>query len=153
MLKEFVEKQHYIFIDEADSWQDAIRIACRPLEGDGTVDKVYADQIIECVTKYGPYIIIMPDIAMPHSQEGATGVNKTAVSFMKVNKPVSFDEDDPEKDARLFFTLASCNHDEHLENMQKLSEMLMNEQLVEELLKVTSPEGLLELDRKYISEL
>jgi len=146
MLSEFVEKKHYIFIEEADSWQEAIRIACRPLEEDGTVDKVYADQIIECVTKYGPYIIIMPGIAMPHSQEGAVGVNKTAVSFMKVDKPVSFDKDDPEKDARLFFTLASCNHEEHLENMQKLSEMLMNEELVEKLLKVTSLEELMELE-------
>lgn len=153
MLREFVEKNHYIFIDRADSWQEALRIGCRPLEEDGTVDKVYADQIIECVTKYGPYIIIMPEIAMPHSQEGAIGVNKTAIGFMKVNKPVSFDKDDPEKDARLFFTLASCNHNEHLENMQKLSEMLMNEELVEELLKVTSPEELIELDKKHVSAL
>jgi len=152
MLKEFVEKKHYIFIDEADSWQSAIRIGCKPLEEDGTVDKTYAEEIIECVTKYGPYIIIMPDIAMPHSQEGAVGVNKTAVSFMKVNKPVSFEKDDPEMEARLFFTLASCNHEIHLENMQKLCEMLMIEELVEELLKVTSPEELLELHKKYLKE-
>ena len=75
----------------------------------------------------------MPNVAMPHSQEGAAGVNKTAIGFMKLEKPVSFDENDPEKDAQLFFTLASCNPDQHLNNMMKLSEMLMNEDVVKAL--------------------
>ena len=51
---------------------------------DGTVEADYADEIIACIEKYGPYIIIAPDIAMPHSQENAKGVHKTAISFMKV---------------------------------------------------------------------
>ena len=88
---------------------------------------------------------------MPHSQEGAVGVNKTAIGFMKLEKPVSFDENDPEKDAQLFFTLASCNPDQHLNNMMKLSEMLMNDDLVEVLLKAKTPEDLLALDGKYLN--
>ena len=84
-------------------------MSCQCLEEDGTIEPNYKEDIIACVEKYGPYIVIMPNVAMPHSQEGAKGVNKTAVAFMKLEKPVSFDENDPEKDAQLFFTLASCN--------------------------------------------
>ena len=105
---------------------------------------------MECVRKYGPYIVIMPKIAMPHSQEGAVGVNKTAIGFMKLEKPVSFDPNDPEKDAQLFFTLASCNPEQHLNNMMRLSEMLMNEELVAELLEAKGPEDLLRLQEKYL---
>lgn len=150
MLKEFVEKKHYIFVDKVESWQEAIRIGCKPLEADGSVDETYAEQIIQCVEKYGPYIVIIPGIAMPHSQENAEGVKKTNVSIMKINEPVRFDEKDPEKDAKLFFTLASCNHEEHLENMQKLSMMLMNEDLVAELMEVSSAEELMRLQEKYL---
>ena len=110
MLRDFVEKKHYLFIDRADTWQEAIRLCCKPIEADGTVDGTYAEQIIECVNKYGPYIVLLPDIAMPHSQEDATGVKETTISFMKVEEPVHFDPNDPEKDVRLFFTLASCDH-------------------------------------------
>ncbi len=151
MLREFVEKKHYLFIDSAKDWKEAIKLSCKPIEEDGTVDTCYAELIIECVEKYGPYIVLMPNVAMPHSQEGANGVNQTAISFMKVEKPVSFDPNDPEKDARLFFTLASCNPEQHLANMVKLSELLVNEELVAGLLKATTPEELLEIQKKYLS--
>lgn len=150
MLREFVEKKHYLFAEEAKDWEDAIRMSCRSLEADHTVDKGYAEQIVECVRKYGPYIVLMPGVAMPHSQEGAQGVHKTAIGFMKLEKPVSFQPGDPDKDAALFFTLAACDSDHHMKNMVKLSEMLMNEDLVRELKSAKSPEDLLVLQEKYL---
>ena len=125
-------------------------MSCEALEADGTVEANYKEDIIACVEKYGPYIVIMPDVAMPHSQECAEGVHDTAIGFMKLEQPVSFDENDPEKDARLFFTLASCNPDQHLANMTKLSELLMNEDVVAALLEAGSPEDLLKIQEIYL---
>jgi len=150
MLREFVEKKHYKFAKGVSDWREAIRMSCEVLEADGTVAANYKEDIIACVEKYGPYIVIMPDVAIPHSQEGATGVNDTAIGFMKLEQPVSFDEEDPEKDARLFFTLAACNPDQHLENMTKLSELLMNEDVVAALLEASSPEELLKIQETYL---
>lgn len=150
MLKEFVEKKHYKFAESAKDWKDAIRMSCESLEADGTVEANYKEDIIKCVEKYGPYIVIMPDVAMPHSQENAVGVNKTAIGFMKLEKPVSFDPEDPEKDATLFFTLASCNPEQHLDNMARLAGMMSNEELMEELKKAKGPEDLLALQEKYL---
>lgn len=152
MLKDFVEMKHYKFAEEAKSWQDAIRMSCEPLEADGTVEANYKEDIIECVEKHGPYIVIMPMVAMPHSQVCAVGVNKTAISFMKLNKPVSFDPEDPEKDAQLFFTLASCNPEQHLNNMIKLSDLLMNEEVITALLEANTETDLLDIDKKYLGE-
>lgn len=150
MLREFVENKHYKFAREASDWQEAIRMSCESLEADGTVEANYKEDIIACVTKHGPYIVIMPNVAMPHSQEGAKGVNKTAIAFMKLEKPVSFEEGNPEKDAQLFFTLASCNPEQHLNNMMRLSEMLMNEDVVKALEKAQTPEDLLEIQERYL---
>ena len=68
MLSEFVEKGHYKFAGEAADWREAIRMSCESLEADGTVEGNYKEDIIACVEKYGPYIVIMPDVAIPHSQ-------------------------------------------------------------------------------------
>ena len=149
LLREMVEKKHCNFVEGAASWEEAIRLACKPLEADGTVEPTYAEQIIACVHEYGPYIVLLPNIAMPHANQKGGGVNGTAISFMKTARPVSFVPGDPEKDATLFFTLASTDSAVHLQNMRKLSELLMNEQLREELLSVTGPEDLLRLDAKY----
>lgn len=150
MLKEFVETGHCLFADEAKDWKEAIRMSCQSLEADKTVEKGYAQQIVTCIETYGPYIVLMPGVAMPHAQEGAAGVNRTAIGFMKLKKPVSFEPGNPDKDAVLFFTLAACSSGQHMQNMVKLSEMLMNEKLVEELKKAEGPEDLLRLHEKYL---
>lgn len=150
MLKEFVESKHYKFAESAKDWKDAIRMSCESLEADGTVEANYKEDIIKCVEKYGPYIVIIPGVAMPHSQENAVGVHKTAIGFMKLEEPVSFEPEDPEKDASLFFTLASCNPEQHLNNMSRLAEMLSNEDLIEDLKKAKGPDDLLELQEKYL---
>lgn len=149
MLGQIIENKHYTFKIAFDSWEDAIRASCEPLIKDGSVDPSYADEIIECVKKYGPYIVIAPMIALPHAQENARGVHKTAVSFMKVEEVVKFDEEDREKDAKLFFTIASENHDKHLENLTRLAEMLSNQDIVDELLDAKSLEDLKAIVSKY----
>ena len=150
MLREFVEQKHYKFAAEATDWKEAIRMSCESLEADGTIEANYKEDIVACVEKYGPYIVLMPNIAMPHSQEGAEGVHKTSIGFMKLDKPVSFDPEDPEKDAQLFFTLASCNPEQHMNNMVRLSELLINEEVVAALLKAETPEDLLEIQKQYL---
>ncbi len=149
LIKEIVEKNRVCFHQKFDTWEEAITASCQPLIKDKTIEQEYINSIIECVKKYGPYIVLIPDVAMPHSQEGAAGVNDTAISFMKVEEPVHFEEGNPEKDARIFFVLASVNHNIHLQNMEKLATLLMNEEIVAELLQAQNTEELLAIDSKY----
>lgn len=147
LLKEIYEKQHYAFVeDPIDDWRDAIRACCKPLEADGTVEPIYAEEIVACVEKHGPYIVLIPGVAMPHSTENATGCNGTAIGFMRVAEPVHFAEGDPEKDAQIFFTLCSTNQEEHFANMQRLSAILTDDSVVEKLKAATTPEDLLAID-------
>ncbi len=150
MLRDFVESRHYKFAQSASDWREAIRMSCESLEADGTVDETYKEEIIACLEKYGPYIVIMPNVALPHSQEGAKGVNKTAIGFMKLEEPISFEEGDSQKEAQLFFTLASCDSNQHLKNMMRLSELLMNEEVVKALEKAKTPEDLLKIQKQYL---
>ncbi|NCB33914.1 MAG: PTS sugar transporter subunit IIA [Erysipelotrichia bacterium] len=149
LLNQFVEQKVTCYHQEFKTWQDAVKASGQPLVDQKYIDEQYIQAVIACVEKYGPYIVIAPNIAMPHSTEGAAGVYKTAIGFMKVEAPVVFDSNDHEKDARLFFMLAAANHEEHLKNMMELSEMLMNDELVEDLLKVKNDDDLLTVAKKY----
>lgn len=149
MLKEILEKGYYSFHNEFDSWEKAIEASYQPLLEQNVVEPVYVEAVIECVKKYGPYIVIVPGIAMPHSTEGAVGCNGTAISFMKVENEVDFDPEDPDKKAILFFSLASLDHEQHIQNIQSLMDTLMNEDLVEELKQAKSKEDLQAIADKY----
>ena len=109
ILQKIVERGHYKFVDRVDSWQDAVRLSTESLVKTGYVSENYYKQIVDCITKYGPYVVFDHYVAMPHSQEGAEGANKTGVGFMRVKEDVDFgkDEDGEQKIARLFFTLAA----------------------------------------------
>ena len=145
MFKEFVETKHYSFHEGFADWRDAIRAACAPLLTDGTIEKEYPEIIIEKVEELGPYIVIAPNICIPHAERGR-GVNGTAMCFMKTEKPVSFDPDDPDKDARIFVVLAATDDEVHLSNLMALSETLLDEDIVAKVLAAKTPEDLLQIE-------
>ena len=152
LLNDFLENKLTCYEERFDDWKEAIRANGKPLMREGYIEEEYIDAVIACVEKYGPYIVIAPNIAMPHSTEGAPGVLKTGIGFMKVEEPVHFDPEDPEKDARLFFMLASNDPDTHMNNIMQLADMLSDDNLVEDLLKVRNDEDLKAVAEKYAGE-
>jgi putative PTS system, ascorbate-specific IIA component sgaA len=144
LFKEFVAQKHYSFHEGFDDWREAIRAACAPLVADGTIQKEYVSYIIEKVEELGPYIVIAPEICIPHAERGR-GVNRTAMCFMKSETPVRFHEDG-EHDARIFVVLAAADDEEHIQNLMELSERLSDEETVAKLLAATTPEDLLAIE-------
>ncbi len=145
MLKELVEKKRYSFHEGFDDWRDAVRAACQPLIDDGSIKPVYPDEIIKKVEELGPYIVIAPNLCIPHAQEGV-GVNETAMCFMKTEKPVHFDPNDPEKDARVFVVLASTDNNIHLQNLALLVETMSDEEKFSKILEAKTAEDLVKIE-------
>ena len=145
MFKEIVEKKDFSFHEGFDDWRDAVRAACAPLLSDGTIEKEYPEIIIQKVEELGPYIVIAPNICIPHAERGR-GVNDTAMCFMKTEKPVSFDPNDPDKDARIFVVLAATDDEVHLNNLMQLSETLSDEAIVDKLLQAKTGDDLLAVE-------
>lgn len=148
-MRELVDLNRVSFHKGFSTWEDAIRASFETLLTDKSIDETYIDSVIACVKKYGPYIVLAPDIALPHAQENATGVFQNAIAFMKTEEPVHFEENNPAKDARLFFCLASNDHSAHIENMQKLALVLLNQNFINDLQNAHSVDDLLAIDEKY----
>lgn len=149
LLGEIIGNNRVQFVEKAENWEDAIRKSCKLLIDEGTIKAAYADEIIEAIHELGPYIVLMPGFALPHAMKDSANAHGTAIAFMKLAKSVSFNPDDTEKNASVFFTLVARDSEEHLKNMRKLWKMLTNEELCSDLLKVSSVEELAALDAKY----
>ncbi|OON99449.1 MAG: PTS sugar transporter subunit IIA [Epulopiscium sp. Nele67-Bin004] len=143
MLKEIVEKGRFRFHESFDNWEDAIVASVEPLIKEGIASPQYGEDIIRAVKEFGPYIVIAPDVCIPHAQEGKN-VSETAITFMRTEKPVKF-SDNPEENANLFFALASTDNDKHLNNLMALVELLEDEDKKELLMKATCEEDLRKL--------
>lgn len=152
VLERIVEKKHYSFINgKGISWQEAVRLSALPLVEEGSVDSDYYKQIVACIEKHGPYIVMEHNIAMPHTTENPIGASRTAVGLMICENMIDFgcDESGEKKEANLIFTLSSVNADEHMENISQLMDVFMNYDLIEALGKCHSAEEILEAMKKY----
>lgn len=107
------------------NWQEAIKIGTDLLEKSGAIDPSYYEAIITNVKKMGPYIIIAPQLAMPHARP-EDGVNKTAFALVTLKEPVYFDGEESPID--VFITLAGSSNDEHLEGLTEVISLVEDEE-------------------------
>ncbi|RMC47541.1 MULTISPECIES: PTS sugar transporter subunit IIA [unclassified Lactobacillus] len=117
-------------------WQEAIRISGEIMKKNNLVTDKYIDQVIADIKQYGPYIVIVPGVAMPHSQADSLDVLGTGIGLTIFPEKVSFDHNDSEKDAQLFFMLAAKDNATHMKNIANLSNLLMEEGMIEDLCQV-----------------
>ena len=148
MLKQLIEQGLFEIYDEPMHWEDAIHASVAPLVKAGACTEQYAEVIIDRIKTHGPYIVLAPELALPHAED-CEHVSRSAVCFVKFNQPVSFAEEDPYdfsevKTARLFFALTSEDEMQHLRNLRALTEECpRNSELVAKLCEATTKEEIL----------
>lgn len=114
------------FEKSAKDWQEAVHIATQDLVNEGYITEGYVQGIIDCVNEYGPYIVIAPNIALPHARP-EKGALKVGYSITRFEEPVSF-EADGSADAKLFISLSCVESDTHILMLQEIVELLSDEE-------------------------
>lgn len=148
VLNQLVTKQEIQIADQVSDWQESIRLAAKPLVDNGTIESRYVETMIENVIEHGPYIVLMPQIAIPHARP-EDGVNHLGMSVLKLTKPVFFPG---EKPVRAFFILAAIDQTTHLKALAQLTELLGNEQDVSLLLEADTVDDIVEVLNRYSEE-
>ena len=134
-----VKLENVQICEKANDWRQAIKISVQPLEQGGYVKSCYKDGIIETVEKLGPYIMIADEIAMPHARP-EQGAIETQIGITLFREGVRFDG--KETAARLFVTLAAKDSDSHVDALVKISELLSDDETVEEILEASDVQTL-----------
>lgn len=113
----------------ASNWEEAIGAAGQLLVNTGAIEARYIDSMINCVKKIGPYIVIAPGIAMPHSRP-EDGVKKICLSMVQLATPVSFSslKNDP---VDLIFALGAVDYESHFRVLSELWQILNDPSAIE----------------------
>lgn len=145
MSKEMIELQNIKVKVTADDWRDAIRKSGRLLVDSGYVTADYIDLTIQCVEENGPYIVLMPRVALAHYRPDKS-VMKTGISLITLTEPIDFhSENGP---VSLVLTLACVDTDSHLEKLQVLAEVLVDPDSMKLLLEADSEQQVYDLMNK-----
>lgn len=141
---------HIQLLKEVANWKEAIEIASMPLVKNEFITRDYIKAMIENVEKFGPYIVIAPKVAIPHAKV-EQGVFKLGMSFLKLEKPVSF-SDDEDQDVQLMIVLAAIDNQTHLRALAQLSTLLSQEGNIDKIIKMQSKKEVLSILEKYSND-
>ena len=148
VLKELLTKDMIQFEEGVDNWEQAIRIGARPLLDIHAIGERYVDAMIHNVNTLGAYIVLAPRVAVPHARP-RDGVSKLGMSLLKLERSVSFADNDPEKDVNIIIVLAAIDNESHLKALTQLMELLEEEGNIEKLIRADSLEPILALIEQY----
>jgi mannitol/fructose-specific phosphotransferase system IIA component (Ntr-type) len=130
----------------AIDWRDAVRQVGRLMVDSGAVEERYVDGMIRTCEELGPYIVMAPGIAMPHSRP-EDGVNRPVMALMTLHEPIEFGN--PENDpVRLVFSFGAVDNEQHVEALRQVSLVMSRfyDELggIDELLRAKTSEELLQ---------
>lgn len=104
--------------------EEAIEAAGLLLANEGIVEERYIDAMIKGFHDVGPYIVLAPQIAIPHARP-EHGVLKQGVSIVRLKEPVVFGHptNDP---VSLVCAICGTDNESHIGMLQALSAVLGN---------------------------
>lgn len=131
-----LKKENIQIVDRVADWQEAVRISVQPLVDTGYVESRYIDGIIENTLQFGPYYVLVDDVALIHGRP-EQGVIEKQLAVTVVKEPVVFSEDGSHN-ARLLVTLAATDGEAHIDVMRALAELFMDADKIEQLVNAAS---------------
>ena len=143
MLEKYLEDNIQV-IDHVVDWRESIRVTATKLLEKKYITEDYIEAMINNVRVNGSYMIILPQIAIPHSRP-EDGVLKTAISLLKLHTPVLYPED---KEVSLILVLAADDNQSHIELISQLANLLEDKVALNGLMQANSVDEVKDLIQK-----
>lgn len=142
-IKELLPIERIALNVQANDWEDAVRSVGRLMVDTGVVEEEYIEGMIATTKELGPYIVIAPGVAIPHSRP-EDGVITTCLAFARLNPPINFgnEANDP---VRVLFALGAMDHSEHVEALKEIAEILTDQDQFDKLLKAETVREITEI--------
>lgn len=135
-------KNNIQILESVSNWEEAIKIASRPLLEKQKIEERYIQSMINNIKELGPYIVLMPRVAMPHSRP-QHGVAENCMSLLKLDKGVSFSSE--KEDVNLVFILGAKDSNSHVDLLVQLSDLLEKEENVSNLIEAKTVDEIFSL--------
>lgn len=147
MLVDLLQDEHIIRNVHVPNWEAAIRCSGELLVKTECVEPQYVDQMIAISKEAGPYIVIVPGVALAHARP-TDGVNHLGLSLATLNEPVAFGNADNDP-VRVVISLAALDSSGHLNALRDLVRFVSVPQNIDNLCQCKSNEEVRELIRQF----
>lgn len=142
MCSDFLNETTIQLKKAASDRNEAIRMAAVPLIREGKIREGYVTQMIDAVEQMGPYMVLMPGVALVHGRP-SENVLDDCMSLLTLQEPVVFGH--PKNDpVGIIFVLAARQADCHLQALTDISRLLVNEVFMEKLNTVCNIDEIVE---------
>lgn len=126
------------------SWEEAIRICAKPIIETGHIKPEYVEAIINQGEK-DPYIVIAPNVAIPHAAPDE-GVNDVTMSLLRLEEGVKFGE---EYFINLVVIIAAKDKQQHFRALTQLMKLARTEKDRNDMIQSQSIEDIYDIIKKY----
>ncbi len=134
MTETYFTKDNVQFNVEVKDWEDAIYKSVALLRKNGLVTENYATEVVNNVKKYGPYIVLSPGIAIPHTRP-ENGALKVGMSLLTLKTPVYFK--DISAPVKIMISFSATDNEKHLEIIKIIVRFVENG-LIDKISSMTS---------------
>jgi len=148
MLKDLLTVDRIQCCKAPASWEDAVRLAAKPLLDCGAVLPGYVEEMIRSVQEHGPYIVLDEGFALPHARPEA-GAVRPCMALLILDRPIDL----LGESVQVLLALAAVDNTSHLDAMRELAELIWHGCSAAELAKAASPEAAMAIIERYLTEL
>jgi len=150
VLKDLLTEKTIKLNVEAKDWEEAVRIGGEILVENGFVEPRYVDAMVRTVKEIGPYIVIVPGIAMPHARP-EDGAKQVCMSLITLKEPVNFgnEANDPVK---IVVCLGATDHSSHLKALSQLVQLFSDTNQIQEIKDASENTKILDIIETFSEE-
>lgn len=147
VLNDLLKEDTVQIVEQLSDWEEAVKVAAKPLLETGAIESSYIEAMIGNIKTLGAYVVIGPEVAIPHARP-EMGVNHVGMSFLKLNQPVHF-LDDEKYPVRLLFCIAAIDNTTHLKALSQLTKLLSEKNNIALLKEAESTDQIFALFKQY----
>ncbi|MFC6602866.1 BglG family transcription antiterminator [Ectobacillus funiculus] len=147
-LSELITPETISLHPAVSSWEEAIRLGAQPLLENESITSSYVEAMIKQYDMSDPYIIIGPNLAIPHASP-EDGVNEVAMSLLRLEEGVDFAKDHP---INIVVIIAARDKQQHLRALMQLTRLAVCKEDIDAIIQAKSAEEVHEIIEKYSVE-
>lgn len=147
MLKNILNNDAVEVNVPVSSWRDAVTKVGNILVRNGKVEVPFINSMIEVVEEFGPYMILIPEVAFFHGRP-SSDVHEACLSLITFANPVYFSEYDNQK-ISCAFGFGAIDNESHLKMLMDVSGLLQDEKFIDLIQNHGSKDDILKIIQNY----
>lgn len=129
------------------NWKGAVESVGDILVQNQKVEHGFIRSMIEVVEEFGPYMILVPEIAFFHGRPGPN-VHEPCLGLITLSEPVYFAEFENQK-ISCAFGFGAVDNESHLKMLMDVTDLLQDEEFINLITKNGSKDDILRVINKY----